>query len=845
MIERSIVYLADDLRHSRRVALKVLKPELAAVVGADRFLSEIQTTANLQHPHILPLFDSGEADGFLFFVMPYIEGETLADKLAREKQLPVDEAVGIATAVASALSVAHEQGVIHRDIKPGNVLLSRGEPLVSDFGIAIAVTSSSGARLTETGLSVGTPFYMSPEQATGDRVVTATSDVYALGCVLYEMLVGEPPYVGNTAQAVLGKILTEKPRTPTSVRAVVPPNVEGAVLKALEKLPADRFTSATGFAQALQDSGFRYGEKAHVSAGQAPAPLGRWLPWGIAAAALALFAWSLLPEPPAPTPPPFRMTLSDFVVEGGGGRRLDISRDGSTLIASGTGDQLYVRRSDDTEFRPIPGTEQGRRPAISPDGEWLAFVQGSGIQKVLLRGGPVLPVVSPGSFPHWYAQDEIVYFTEGSVYRVSSAGGEGTLIADETGPRPFMLPGGRAILHDGPDGLYLRVPGEDEGALIASGGSNGRYVPTGHILFGDRELQSVLAVPFDLDALQVTGPPVPVLPSVNIFGGGAVQLAVSDNGTLVHGLSVSSGSGGEARLTWFDMEGSRTDLQQVFNRGQVEFPRVSPDGTNVAFADEDLNEVVVYNLNTGEQTQVTEGGSAAWPAWAPDGNSLYVTGFLGNRSWMRIAPDGSGVLEEMEAGQGPIIAVSPDGTLGVVEDQTGENSPDLWIARMGGDSVEMIPYLRASWHEEEGAVSPDGRWLAYTSSEEGPHRVYIRSFPEPGPAVQVSIDQGGAPVWAPDGSAIYYRGDVSFMRREVRLSDVVELGEETALFALAGTQSSNRMRMHDIHPDGSRFIFVTTGDAPEESGQPIQGMGPVVVVVNWFQELRERMGEGS
>ncbi|MEB3323274.1 MAG: serine/threonine-protein kinase, partial [Synechococcaceae cyanobacterium] len=254
------VYLAQDVRHNRKVALKVLKPELAAVVGADRFLAEIETTANLQHPHILPLFDSGEADGFLFFVMPYIDGETLRDKINREKQLPVEEAVGIATAVASALAVAHEQGVIHRDIKPSNILLSRGGPLVTDFGIAIAVTSSSGARLTETGLSVGTPFYMSPEQATGDREITAASDVYALGCVLYEMLVGEPPYVGNTAQAVLGKILTEKPRNPTAVRAVVPANVEGAVLKALEKLPADRFTSASGFVRAISDTGFRYGE---------------------------------------------------------------------------------------------------------------------------------------------------------------------------------------------------------------------------------------------------------------------------------------------------------------------------------------------------------------------------------------------------------------------------------------------------------------------------------------------------------------------------------------------------------------------------------------------------------
>ena len=198
------VYLADDIKHERKVALKVLKQELAAVVGAERFLAEIKTTANLTHPHILPLFDSGEADGFLFYVMPHIEGESLRDRLDREHQLPVDDAVQIAKNVAEALDYAHRQGVIHRDIKPANILLLDGKPVISDFGIALAVGAAGGHRLTETGLSLGTPHYMSPEQATGDGNVGPATDMYALGCVLYEMLVGEPPYIGSTAQAILG-----------------------------------------------------------------------------------------------------------------------------------------------------------------------------------------------------------------------------------------------------------------------------------------------------------------------------------------------------------------------------------------------------------------------------------------------------------------------------------------------------------------------------------------------------------------------------------------------------------------------------------------------------------------
>ena len=238
------VYLADDIKHERKVALKVLKPELAAVVGAERFLAEIKVTANLQHPNILPLHDSGEADGFLFYVMPYVEGDTLKDRLDREHQLPVADAVDIATDMAEALDYAHRQGVIHRDIKPANVLLLEGKPVISDFGIALAVGAAGGGRLTETGLSLRTPHYISPEQATGEQIVGGSTDTYALGSVLYEMLVGEPPYPWTTAQAVLGKIIAGKPVSATAERPSIRANVDSAVRKALEKLPADRFASA-------------------------------------------------------------------------------------------------------------------------------------------------------------------------------------------------------------------------------------------------------------------------------------------------------------------------------------------------------------------------------------------------------------------------------------------------------------------------------------------------------------------------------------------------------------------------------------------------------------------------
>ena len=249
----AIVYLAEDLKHHRQVAVKVLRPELAMILGAERFLKEIDVTANLNHPHVLPLYDSGEAGTFLYYVMPYVDGGSLRDKLALETQLPVGDAVRLTTEVASALQYAHDRNVIHRDIKPENILLHGGHAMVADFGIALAVQKAGGDRLTETGLSLGTPHYMSPEQATADRGLDARSDVYSLGSVLYEMLVGEPPFSGPNAQAVLAKILATDPTPPTRLRRAVPPHVEAVTLKALEKLPADRFTTAGEMGAALND----------------------------------------------------------------------------------------------------------------------------------------------------------------------------------------------------------------------------------------------------------------------------------------------------------------------------------------------------------------------------------------------------------------------------------------------------------------------------------------------------------------------------------------------------------------------------------------------------------------
>jgi serine/threonine-protein kinase len=520
------VYLADDLKHERKVALKVLKPELAAVVGGERFLAEIKTTANLQHPHILPLFDSGEADSFLFYVMPYVEGESLREKLDREKQLPVGEAVHIAVAIAGALDYAHRHGVIHRDIKPPNILIHEGQPVVADFGIALAVGAAGGARLTQTGLSVGTPYYMSPEQATGDVMVGQATDTYAIACVLYEMLVGEPPY--------LGKIISGEAVSATRHRPAIPPNVDAAIRKSLEKLPADRFTSAEAFATALTDVAFQYGTDPDLATGT-KGPYSRLSL--VATAILALFGgasgWSLL----APTP---LVTVSRSAIELPSGHdparnfgaNLAISPDGSLTVyvgpnaSSGAGSQqLWMRRRDQLEPTPLAGTEGAMSPTFTPDGQRVAFAVGSSVRVVSLGGEPPLTVADEGAggLGLGWGEDGFIYVDhDNHIGRVSATGGtvepvtQADSIAQEMDHAwPHPLPGGRGVLFTVFHSPTGDVSKYDLAVLDLESGTHnvlvrgvfGRYSPSGHLLYVSAE-GTLLAVPFGVPP---DGEPLPML----------------------------------------------------------------------------------------------------------------------------------------------------------------------------------------------------------------------------------------------------------------------------------------------------------------------------------------------
>jgi serine/threonine-protein kinase len=849
------VYLAEDLKHHRKVAVKVLRPELAAVLGADRFVQEITTTANLQHPHILPLFDSGEADAFLYYVMPFIDGETLRDKLNRETQLGIDEAVNITTAIADALDYAHRHNVIHRDIKPENILLHDGRPMVADFGIALALSAAAGGRMTETGMSLGTPHYMSPEQATADKDITSRSDIYSLGSMLYEMLTGEPPHMGTSAQQIIMKIVTDSARPVTELRKSVPPNVTAAVAKSLEKLAADRFESAAKFAEALANPAFTT-SFTQGTPGAGAAAGGPWnrlsMAFGGSSVVLALaLGWALLRPAPKAAAVPFRTGLSDFRVTApiGSGELISISPDGSKFVLKSYQDgvsRLFLRRADQVGFTAIPGTEGVSQATFSPDGEWLAFDVDGEIRRVELAGGPVLPVTE-GARPHWGPDGTLVFSRQGDIYQVSPLGGDPTLVTDLDSlgglPRPHLLPDGKAVIFQGPGTLETRrlmMVEIGSGVVTDLGilGNNPKYVSTGHIVYGHSS-QALMAVPFDLETRRVTGEPRTVLPEILVYTGGATQFAVSETGTAVFGLA---GFGAQRQIVSVDHEGSETPLPL---EGAVSHPRFSPgDGRQLTY--ENASEIWVYDRVTGANVPLTSGNNYRSPWWSRDGRHVYYSGYTptaGSYDGFRKLADGSQDEEVVYRRDGTDypLAESIDGTQLLVDARSPERGRDLLLMTRGDDNATSFSdYLRADWNETTGTISPDGMWLAYVSDESGIPEVYIRTFPEAEAQQRISSGGGSQPVWAPDGSAIYYRDGIRVMRASITRGATPSVASREMLFEAQWLPDAIGRHDWDIHPDGGSFVAVKpTAEAMEVDGVP---MIPVRIVVNWFEELKAQMG---
>jgi serine/threonine protein kinase len=868
------VYLAHDLKHDRKVALKVLRPELAAVVGAERFLAEIRTTANLEDPHILPLYDSGVADSFLYYVMPYVEGDSLRDRLDREHQLPVDEALDIARKVAGALQYAHDQGVVHRDVKPANILLRRGEPLVADFGIALALSEAGSGRITETGLSLGTPHYMSPEQASGERTLDPRSDVYALACVLYEMLTGEPPHAGPTAQAVLAKILTEQPRRVRDLRKAVPENVDAALARALEKLPADRMASAGAFVEALDDPGYRYREKTEERRA-VPAVQGTPRRWKAAAAILAvttlgLAAATVLSRPePASDPAVFRVSMAlpedQSLLTPQLGSSLALSPDGSRLVYAGASAsapwQLWLRRASELRATPLPETQASFTPTFSPGSDQLAFVNPEGVLRILdLERGAVRTLTDSTVWVLDWTTDGYIYYQRGvsmgDTWRIHAAGGEPEpvpVISGPLGPTPLwgpgdVLPGGRAMVitrfpegNASAGGATIAVVDFDTREVRDLGpGVDPRYLPPGYLLWGTRD-GTLMAAPFDADALEATGPAVPVAGGILLDVTSVMHYGVSRNGSLVYRSGGSSG--GVGRLVWVDRDGTTapaSDLDVGLTVGLWDSVDLSPDGSRVALAIADglTSHIWVQPLaEKAPPNRVTFGGTFnVRPRWTPDGRGLTFVSNLGGQGvptqlWRKPA-DGAGaptllVQSEREVEEG---LVSPDGQWIVYRLGGTASNRDIYAVRAGTDSVGA-PLVATARNERAAALSPDGRWMAYVSDEGGRDEVFVAPFPDVASGKwQISAGGGGAPAWSHDGTELFYVG----ASNELMAARYQEAGgsfvvtDIQSLFSTSGLIMGVNNTSYAVAPDDDRFLAISLGN--REAG--------LVWVQNWLAELQ-------
>ena len=864
------VYLADDLKHERKVALKVLKPELAAVVGAERFLSEIKVTANLNHPHILPLHDSGEADGFLFYVMPYVEGESLRDRIDREKQLPVDEAVRIATAVANALDHAHRHKVIHRDIKPANILLQDGEPVVADFGIALAVGAAGSNRLTETGLSLGTPYYMSPEQATGDQPVGASTDTYALGSVLYEMLVGDPPYMGSTAQAVLGQIISAKPISATDKRPAIPANVDAALRKALEKLPADRFTSAQDFAKALADEHFRYGEEAAGVAGASRSP---WNRLTMVFAALATvttigFGWAFLRPPPAGPITRVSVLLPEGQALHPDSGSFDLSSDGSLMVYRGLGDegqaQLWLRRWDELDSTPIRGTDGAAIDlAVSPDGREVAALVGGSLQAFPLDGGlPRMLTDSARCCLRWSPDGAWVYYGNRAlgVSRVASGGGSPevvTRIDIEGGDVVHLftdpLPGGRAALYttNGVDERIQVVDLETGEVKDLISGNYPRYSPTGHLLFVEALGSTLLAAPFDLDRLELTGSAVLVAEGLFQNPSNRHQFyALSQTGTLLYSTGVTETEVADTELMWVTRSGEATPVDSgwQFNSGVLNPGwSLSPDGTRVALHIRTgrNDDIWTKQLPEGPLERLTfTPAPETHPWWTPDGQSVMYLSFS-TAVWSKRI-DGAGDALRVFGGGFPFREGlwSPDGEWLILRragDDTGGLAADrdLWALRPSAEEIPT-PLVATEWAENSPALSRDGRWLAYSSNETGRHEVFVVSFPNVDSLrVRISTDGGRRPMWAHNGRELFFLDASNAMvAAQIETIQGFRVAEEEELFTIPPEYyTSVGDNFYDVSLDDQRFLMGRRLERDAQGG----GAPNLILVQNFFEELKERV----
>ena len=873
------VYLAQDVRHGRQVAVKVLDPELGAVLGAERFLAEIRVTANLQHPNLLPLFDSGSINGhpyvagapqgrpdaaegsggpaFLYYVMPFVEGESLRHRIDRERQLPVPEALRIAREVASALEYAHRHGIVHRDIKPENVLLHDGRAMIADFGIALAVQSAGTQRMTQTGLSLGTPQYMSPEQAMGEKTIDARSDIYALGAVLYEMLTGDPPFTGSSVQAIVAKVLNERPTPVRVLRETVPANVEQAINTSLAKLPADRFQTAKEFTDALDAT--TSSRDSFATASPSRSARARWTdPVVLTLASLLVAATAFAAWQSRATRAPrddavvrFPIEIGRYVSAGAAiGSGIAISPDGRSVAYIGGANtalqQVLVRRVDDPRPQPIAGTDAAQLVVFKPDGKSIAVWSKGRLLRVPLDGGAPLLLIQgqPITGASWGSKGLIVLSNRGHLMTIPEGGGTTTVVPGDTSnydAYPVFLEDGETVLVvSGVEGPSRRS------TIVAVSVRTGKRTPLGvdgtfvagvidnTLLYATNTFQ-LMAVRFDQRRLAVHGAPVQVLAIPRSSLSIKPLVAASSGGTLVYAEGSTA-----AEMVKVDLRGVATPLSgdaRVYSN-----PRFSPDGKQVAVNIGEGNQGRIWLYDVSGRT-FFQFSDSSWgrPEWSSDGRRLIFR--VGN-TITRTAETPSQVWwqpVDKSAPAGPVFAqdndsdwegvMTPDGRgLLVQRDLASLNQGANVVYRAIGDT-SIVDVSSTSVEETQPRPSPDSKWVAFQlGAPNGMSQVVVKSITGKGAPVVVSPTVGTEPVWSRDGRHLYYRDGQQFVDATYATSPDFRVLSRTPLFADVYAFAPVPHANYDVYPDGSGFLAL----------RPTEGRR-LVVAHNWKTELKQIM----
>jgi Tol biopolymer transport system component len=888
------VYRATDTRLDRTVAIKIL-PSAAAVDGQSRarFQREAKAIAALTHPHICTLHDIGHQDGIDFLVMEYLEGETLAARLAKGR-LPLEQALNYSVEIADALAAAHRHGIIHRDLKPGNIMLSKGGAKLLDFGLAKSVTSliagapshlATSPDLTAQGTIAGTFQYMAPEQLEG-KEADARTDVFSFGAVVYEMLTGRKAFEGKSQASLVGAIMHAEPPAITALRPLTPSAVDRIVKTCLAKDPDDRWQTARDLSRELR---WVVREEATPAAHlrrpitRIAAPVA--IVGAIVAALTGYAAWTLLPSLSRPDGVArFGFTLpEDLRFTRPNRHAIAFSPDGSRIVMA-VDNQLYVRNLDSEAIEPIAGTNQDvGLPFFSPDSRQVAFwgsarggVDGA-LKRVPINGGaPVVICDTRFPFGASWGFDGRILMGGGpeGIVRVSAEGGQPEVIITvnpgELATSPQMLPDGKSVLFTlGKQGTEVdlnRQRNWDEAQVVVqslesgerkvlfAGGSDARYSPTGHIVYAFGG--ALWARRFELSRLEVAGDPSPILAGIRgdrsgRFTSGAFQFSFSGNGAMAYIPGARRDAFPTRTLALVDLNGKVRSLD--LPAGEYHSPRFSlPDGKQITLYTSD-GVIWIHDLSgTKPIRRLTLEGGYLFPMWTRDGRVVYRSTVEGQRGVFSHHTDGSAVAERLtDAGMSYFpYSVSPDGkTLLLLTergefDQTGSLGQGIVTLSLTGDRTPTVLFRGGRGDVMfSPTFSPDGRWIAYEWRRENRNNIYVDPFPPTGVHVQVTTEGGSTPMWSPDGKRLLYvRGPAAGESRSTFYAvDVLQsgksfdVGKSTELFALDGHffAGSGPGNVVDLSPDGKQFVTLLLPPGTErESARP-----QVSVVLNWFAEL--------